>query len=84
MKDRWQIELFFKALKQNLKIKTFVGTSANKVKIQIWIAMKRIGEVFDVSLSVVTKAALRISEQTKAQRRLKKETDQISYSIFKG
>ena len=28
-KDRWQIELFFKALKQNLKIKTFVGTSAN-------------------------------------------------------
>ena len=28
-KDRWQVELFFKALKQNLKIKTFVGTSAN-------------------------------------------------------
>jgi IS4 transposase len=28
-KDRWQIELFFKALKQNLKIKTFVGTIAN-------------------------------------------------------
>ena len=27
-KDRWQIEIFFKALKQNLKIKTFVGTSA--------------------------------------------------------
>jgi len=34
-KDRWQIEIFFKALKQNLKIKTFVGTSANAVKIQI-------------------------------------------------
>jgi hypothetical protein len=30
-KDRWQIELFFKTLKQNLKIKTFVGTSANAV-----------------------------------------------------
>src|SRR5688572_16660881 len=30
-KDRWQIELFFKALKQNLKIKTFVGTSENAV-----------------------------------------------------
>jgi Domain of unknown function (DUF4372)/Transposase DDE domain len=38
-KERWQIELFFKALKQNLKIKTFVGTSANAVKIQIWTAL---------------------------------------------
>ncbi len=37
--DRWHIELFFKALKQNLKIKTFVGTSANAVKIQIWTAL---------------------------------------------
>lgn len=38
-KDRWQIELFFKALKQNLKIKTFLGTSANAVKTQIWTAL---------------------------------------------
>jgi len=38
-KDRWQIEIFFKALKQNLKIKTFVGTSPNAVKIQIWTAL---------------------------------------------
>ena len=38
-KDRWQIELFFKALTQNLKIKTFVGTSANAVKIQVWTAL---------------------------------------------
>jgi IS4 transposase len=38
-KDRWQIELFFKALKQNLKVKTFVGTSENAVKIQIWTAL---------------------------------------------
>jgi Transposase DDE domain/Domain of unknown function (DUF4372) len=38
-KDRWQIELFFKALKQNLKIKTFVGTSFNAVKTQIWTAL---------------------------------------------
>ena len=38
-KERWQIETFFKALKQNLKIKTFVGTSANAVKIQIWTAL---------------------------------------------
>jgi Transposase DDE domain/Domain of unknown function (DUF4372) len=38
-KERWQIELFFKALKQNFKIKTFVGTSANAVSIQIWTAL---------------------------------------------
>jgi IS4 transposase len=38
-KDRWQIELFFKALKQNLKIKTFVGTSENAVQVQIWTAL---------------------------------------------
>jgi len=38
-KDRWQIELFFKALKQNLKVKTFVGTSENALCIQIWTAL---------------------------------------------
>ena len=38
-KDRWQIELFFKAIKQNLKIKRFYGTSRNAVFTQIWIAL---------------------------------------------
>lgn len=38
-KERWQIELFFKALKQNLRVKTFVGTSANALKTQIWTAL---------------------------------------------
>jgi putative transposase len=38
-KDRWQIELFFKALKQNLKIKRFYGNSKNAVMTQIWIAL---------------------------------------------
>jgi len=38
-KERWQIELFFKLLKQQLKIKTFVGTSANAVRLQIWTAL---------------------------------------------
>jgi len=38
-KQRWSIELFFKALKQSLRIKTFVGTSANALKIQIWSAL---------------------------------------------
>jgi IS4 transposase len=38
-KERWAIENFFKALKQYLKIKTFVGTSSNAVKTQIWTAL---------------------------------------------
>jgi hypothetical protein len=38
-RDRWQIELFFKALKQNLRVKTFVGTSANALHTQIWTAL---------------------------------------------
>ncbi len=38
-KDRWQIELFFKAIKQNLRIKTFVGTTENALNIQIWTAL---------------------------------------------
>lgn len=38
-KDRWQIEIFFKTIKQNLKIKTFLGTSRNAVLTQVWIVM---------------------------------------------
>lgn len=38
-KDRWAVELFFKALKQNLKVKTFVGTSPTAVKTQVWTAL---------------------------------------------
>jgi hypothetical protein len=38
-KSRWQIELFFKWIKQNLKIKSFLGTSKNAVMTQIWVAM---------------------------------------------
>ena len=38
-KSRWQVELFFKWIKQNLKIKSFVGTSKNAVLTQIWIAL---------------------------------------------
>ncbi len=38
-KERWQIEIFFKTLKQNLKIKTFVGSSPNAVRTQIWTAL---------------------------------------------
>ena len=38
-KRRWQIELFFKWIKQNLKIKSFLGTSENAVRTQIWVAL---------------------------------------------
>jgi len=38
-KERWQIELFFKALKQNLTVKSFVGTTENALRIQIWTAL---------------------------------------------
>ncbi len=38
-KCRWQVELFFKWIKQHLRIKTFYGTSENAVKTQIWIAV---------------------------------------------
>ena len=38
-KERWEIELFFKALKQNLKVKSFVGTNENELRIQIWTAL---------------------------------------------
>ena len=38
-KARWQVELFFKWIKQHLKIKRFMGTSENAVKIQIWSAV---------------------------------------------
>ena len=38
-KDRWKVELFFKWIKQNLKIKSFIGTSKNAVLTQIWIAL---------------------------------------------
>ena len=38
-KDRWEIETFFKTLKQHLKVKTFIGTSENALRIQIWTAL---------------------------------------------
>jgi IS4 transposase len=38
-KDRWAIVAFFRALKQNLRVKTFVGTSENALQLQIWTAL---------------------------------------------
>ena len=38
-RERWQVELFFKWIKQRLKVKSFVGTSVNAVRTQLWIAL---------------------------------------------
>ena len=38
-KSRWQVELFFKWIKQHLRIKRFLGTSENAVKTQVWCAI---------------------------------------------
>ena len=55
-KKRWDIELFFKAIKQNLQIKTFVGTSENAVKSQIYVAL-------------ITYLLLQLIERTVAKRK---------------
>jgi putative transposase len=47
-KDRRQIEMFFKAIKQSLRIKTFAGTSPNAVHIRIWTAMFKGPNVFNL------------------------------------
>jgi len=57
-KSRWQIELFFKWIKQHLKIKSFYGTSENAVKIQIWIA------VSVYVLVAIVKKRLRLEDMT--------------------
>jgi hypothetical protein len=44
-KERWQIEVFFKTLKQNLKVKTFIGVSENALRIQIWTALTPQGAI---------------------------------------
>lgn len=59
-KQRWQIELFFKWIKQNLKIKTFLGTSKNAVMAQVWVAM-----IYYLLLSYIkflSKAALSLTD----------------------
>jgi len=58
-KDRWEIELFFKHIKQSLKIKTFVGTTANAVRIQIWTAL--ITSLITKYLKFISKCNLSLS-----------------------
>jgi transposase len=62
-KCRWQVELFFKWIKQNLRIKTFYGTSENAVKTQIWTAMS----VYVLVAIIRKKLDLKISLYTMLQ-----------------
>lgn len=58
-KDRWQIEIFFKTIKQNLKIKTFVGTSPNALMIQIWPAWTYSGRTALIAILILKYLKLR-------------------------
>jgi len=67
-KNRWQIEVFFKWIKQNLKIKTFLGTSENAVMTRIWAAM-----IYYLLLSFIkfqTKLSYELQELTRIIREL--------------
>ncbi len=81
-KARWRVELFFKWLKQNLRIKTFYGTSPNAVKTQIWIAIIKKQLALDRSLSEILQIlSLTLFEKTPVFTVL---TDQIAPNPEQG
>ena len=65
-RQRWQIELFFKWIKQNLKLKTFLGTSRNAVMTQVWVAM--IYYLLVSYIKFISRLALSITEITRRIR----------------
>jgi hypothetical protein len=67
---RWQVELFFKWIKQNLRIKAFYGTSANAVKTQIWVA-----------ISVYVLVAI-VNRELKVERQLSEILQILSVTLF--
>ena len=71
-KYRWQIELFFKWIKQHLRIKAFYGTSKNAVKSQVWIA-----------ISIYVLVAI-IKKQLKIERSLSEILQILSISLFEN
>jgi IS4 transposase len=71
-KRRWKIELFFKWIKQNLRIKAFYGTSENAVKTQIWIA-----------ISVYVLVAI-IKKQLRIERTLNEILQVLSITLFEN
>ena len=71
-KRRWKIELFFKWIKQNLRIKAFYGTSENAVKTQIWIA-----------ISVYVLVAI-IKKKLRIERTLNEILQVLSITLFEN
>ena len=71
-KCRWQVELFFKWIKQNLRIKAFYGTSDNAVKTQIWIA-----------ISIYVLVAI-IRKELKIERSLAEILQILSITLFEN
>ena len=69
-KSRWQVELFFKWIKQNLRIKGFYGTSENAVKTQVWVA-----------ISVYVLVAI-VRKERKSERRLSEILQILSLTLF--
>jgi Transposase DDE domain len=69
-KCRWQVELFFKWIKQNLHIKSFYGTSDNAVRIQVWIA-----------ISVYVLVAI-IKKELRVERSLSEILQILSLTLF--
>ena len=58
---RWQVELFFKWIKQHLRIKSFFGTSENAVKSQIWIAISFTSSSLSSLLALLVTSSLSIN-----------------------
>jgi IS4 transposase len=67
-KSRWQVELFFKWIKQHLRIKKFYGTSENAVKSQIWIAVSVYVLVKAVQRYEMSRISSRLSMPDRAAR----------------
>jgi len=90
-KQRWQVELFFKWIKQHLRIKRFMGTSENAVKTQIWIAVATYALIAIVKKELHLDASLyqllqilsvSVFEKIKLQRAFAKEESRIHEDVF--
>lgn len=90
-RNRWQVELFFKWIKQNLRIKSFYGTSEYAVKAQIWIAvsvyllvatMKKQMKIDGSLYTILQVLSLTIFERMPSLQVLKKEYLEISQKII--
>jgi hypothetical protein len=83
-KARWQVELFFRWIKQNLKIKSFLGTSENAVKTQIWIALIAYLIIFWIKhLSRSALSMMQITRLLQMNLAAKKKLDELLKMDFK-